>query len=222
MDDRGVGQSTGDLESATTADRADDIRAGIAYLRSRPEIDGRRIALIGLSEGGLIAPMIAATDTTLAGIVLLAGPGSTGREILQYQGRYNIEQNARIRPEQRDSVFRAETAKLEAQLDSKPWLRLFLSYDPLQTARQVRRVPVLILQGTTDRNVPPGDAAKLAQAFRRAGNPDVTVRMLEGVNHIFVRDADGNPKHYSSLPSLDVVPEALGTMTEWISSHLKR
>lgn len=222
LDDRGVGESTGNFESATTADRADDIRAGLAYLRSRREINGRRLGLVGLSEGGVIAPMIAATDPTLNGIVLMAAPASTGRKILEYQGRYNIQQNEAIRPEQRDSVYEAEAAKLEARLDEEPWLRFFLSYDPLQTARRVRKVPVLILQGTTDRNVPPDDAQELAQAFRRAGNRDVTVRMFEGVNHIFLRDPDGNPKRYESLPSFEVGPQVLGAIADWTAAHLKR
>ncbi|HEV2150346.1 MAG TPA: alpha/beta fold hydrolase [Longimicrobiaceae bacterium] len=222
MDDRGVGQSTGDFESATTADRADDIRAGLAYLRGRQDIDGRRLGLVGLSEGGAIAPMIAATDPALDGIVLLAAPASTGRQILEYQGRYNIEQKEAIRPEQRDSVYRSELAKVEARLHEEPWLRFFLSYDPLQTARRVRQVPVLILHGTTDRNVPPADAQRLAEAFRRAGNRDVTVRMFEDMNHIFLRDPDGNPSKYESLPSFEVAPEVLGTIADWTAAHLKR
>ncbi|HEX5723855.1 MAG TPA: alpha/beta hydrolase, partial [Longimicrobiaceae bacterium] len=151
MDDRGIGESTGDFASATTADRADDIRAGIAYLRGRGEIDGWRVALVGLSEGGMIAPMIAAADTGLAGIVLLAGPGSTGREVMEYQFRYGIEQAGSIRPEQRDSVYRAQLAEAEALRREQPWVRFFWDYDPLATARRVGRVPVLVLQGTTDR-----------------------------------------------------------------------
>jgi hypothetical protein len=220
MDDRGVGQSTGDFESATTADRADDIRAGLAHLRGLREIDSRRLALVGLSEGGLIAPMIAATDTALRGIVLLAAPASTGRQILEYQGRYNIEQIASIRPGQRDSVYRAEAAKAEERVAKEPWLRYFMSYDPLPTARRVR-VPVLILHGTTDRNVPPADAQKLAQTLRAAGNRDVTVRMFEGVNHVFLRDPDGNPRRYEALPSFAVGSEVLGAIADWTAARLK-
>src|SRR5437588_11644111 len=64
VDDRGVGGSGGRdvLMTATTSDFADDTRAEVAYLRSRPEIDPQRIALIGHSEGGIIAPMVAASD----------------------------------------------------------------------------------------------------------------------------------------------------------------
>jgi hypothetical protein len=222
LDDRGVGESTGDFASATTAQRADDIRAGIAYLRTQREIDGRRVALVGLSEGGLIAPMIAATDPALRGIVLLAAPASTGREIMEYQLRYGIEQTGSVAPGQRDSVYRAEMAKLDARIPREPWLRFFLSYDPLPAAARVRRVPVLILHGTTDRNVPPGDAEKLARAFRRAGNGDVTVRMFEGVNHIFLHDPDGNPRRYEALPSFVVGPQVLGAIADWTAAHLAR
>ena len=59
----------------------------MAFLRARPEIDGARIGLAGHSEGGAIAPMVAATDTKIAAIVLLAGPAYTGRRILDFQLR---------------------------------------------------------------------------------------------------------------------------------------
>lgn len=88
MDDRGFGDSEGSHATATSRDFADDIRAGLAFLRARPGIDGKRLALVGHSEGGLIAPLIAATDSGLRGIVLMAGPAFTGRKILEYQNRY--------------------------------------------------------------------------------------------------------------------------------------
>jgi pimeloyl-ACP methyl ester carboxylesterase len=86
-DKRGVGASTGDYAKATTADFADDVGSAIAYLKTRPEIDGHRIGLIGHSEGGLIAPMVAAREPSLAYIVLMAGPGVDGADILKEQGR---------------------------------------------------------------------------------------------------------------------------------------
>src|SRR6185437_11369669 len=79
MDDRSFGESGGDAASATTADFANDIRAALAYLKARPDIDDRHLFLIGHSEGGEIAPMIAATDPSLAGILTLAGPAKTVR-----------------------------------------------------------------------------------------------------------------------------------------------
>lgn len=216
MDDRGVGASTGDFWSATTPDRADDIREGIAYLRSHTGIDASRIALVGLSEGGMIAPLIASTDTTLAGIVLMAGPFSTGKEILAEQIRYRIMEDSKIPEEQRDSAFKVEQADYERMREKLPWLRYFWSYDPAATARKVRNVPVLILQGTTDRNVSWTEAEKLAGTFREAGNTQVSVRILQNVNHIFLADADGNPEKYSSLSSFDVSPGILSIIVEWL------
>lgn len=84
-DKRGIGQSTGDAATATTADYARDAEAATAFLRRQPEIDHRAIGLIGHSEGGLIAPMVAARDAKIAFIVLLAGPAQNGAKILKEQ-----------------------------------------------------------------------------------------------------------------------------------------
>jgi hypothetical protein len=85
VDDRGAGKSTGKFGESTSADFASDALAGVAYLKSRPEINPQQIGLIGHSEGGLIAPMVAAKSKDVAFIVLMAGPGVTGEEILYEQ-----------------------------------------------------------------------------------------------------------------------------------------
>jgi hypothetical protein len=84
-DDRGVGKSTGDFSKATSLDFATDVRAAIGYLKTRKEINSQKIGLIGHSEGGLIAPIVAADNSDLAFIVLMAGPGVRGDEILKLQ-----------------------------------------------------------------------------------------------------------------------------------------
>src|SRR5208283_5252035 len=84
-DDRGVGKSTGKFADATTADLATDAEAGVAYLKTRSEVDPHKIGLVGHSEGGLIAPMVAARDPNVAFIVMMAGPGVPGDEILAEQ-----------------------------------------------------------------------------------------------------------------------------------------
>ncbi len=84
-DDRGVGQSTGRFDLATTADLADDALAGVTYLRGHPEIDPGRIGIVGHSEGGMIAPMVASRSPQVALIVLLAGPGIRLDELIVTQ-----------------------------------------------------------------------------------------------------------------------------------------
>jgi pimeloyl-ACP methyl ester carboxylesterase/nicotinamidase-related amidase len=86
VDDRGIGGSSKPVEQGTTADFAGDVLAGIDFLKTRPEIDPRRIGLIGHSEGGVIAPLVASQSGDVAFIVLLAGTGVKGEEILYQQG----------------------------------------------------------------------------------------------------------------------------------------
>ncbi len=84
-DDRGTAQSTGDFKSATTADFASDVESAIAYLKTRKEIDTKKIGLIGHSEGGIIAPMVAAKSKDIDFVVLLAGTGIRGDKLLLMQ-----------------------------------------------------------------------------------------------------------------------------------------
>jgi uncharacterized protein len=93
VDDRGVGGSTGDVLHATTEDFAGDALAAVSYLKTRPEIDPHHIGLIGHSEGGLIAPMLAVRSSDVAFIVLLAGPGVSGDRILLAQVASVLKQN---------------------------------------------------------------------------------------------------------------------------------
>lgn len=220
LDDRGFGESTGDAASATSADLADDIRAGLAYLRSRPDVIRDRLGLVGHSEGGLIAPMIAATDTTLAGIVLIAGPARTGRDIIAYQQRFAIDRSG-LDPTARDSALAAAQDQTEQLAERMPWLRYFLDHEPLATAGKVRHTPVLVLHGETDQQVTVDQAEELAGAIRAAGNPDVTVRTFPDVNHLLLRDPDGSPGDYVRLTERSVVPEVLDALVEWLVARLR-
>jgi len=85
-DDRGVGGSTGSFAGATTLDFATDARAGVEYLKGRSDVDRSRIGLVGHSEGGLIAPLVAADGGGIAFVVLLAAPGVPGDSLLGLQG----------------------------------------------------------------------------------------------------------------------------------------
>lgn len=84
-DDRGVGESEGKFSSATTKDFAEDAEAAFKYLKSRLEIDKNKIGIIGHSEGGTIAPIVASENEDVAFIVMLAGTAIPGDEILMLQ-----------------------------------------------------------------------------------------------------------------------------------------
>jgi uncharacterized protein len=87
VDDRGVGGTTGSTMKSTTQDLAGDVLAGVAFLKARSEINGRKIGLMGHSEGGIIAPLVASRSKDVAFIVLLAGTGLPGDEIINLQAR---------------------------------------------------------------------------------------------------------------------------------------
>lgn len=93
VDDRGMDQTTGSFDSASSEDFANDVEAGINYLKSRSDVDSKHIGLIGHSEGGMIAPMVAARNNDVAFIVLLAGSGVPGATINDYQNTQPMKKN---------------------------------------------------------------------------------------------------------------------------------
>jgi uncharacterized protein len=220
LDDRGAGGSDAGPRGATSADFADDVRAALAYLRTRGDINGDRLALVGHSEGGMIAPMVAATDPKLRAIVLMAGPAHTGRAILKYQQEYAVDSSLHLSGARRDSALHSMAANLDTLATKEPWMHFFLDYDPIATAKRVKQ-PVLIVQGATDRQVTPEQAVELAAAFRSGGNGDVTMKAFPSTNHLFLADPVGNPSGYARLPSKNVRVEVLGMIADWLAAHLQ-
>ncbi len=243
-DDRGVGKSTGVFATSTSEDNTDDALAAVAFARSRPEIAKDKVGIIGHSEGGLVGPMAAARSDDVAFVVMLAGPGLTGREILHLQGEliaraegapedaiasnwetqkklFDVVESepdpdaaapkllavlkeavAALPPDVRAQASETVTdAALEAQAKqvNSPWMRFFLTYDPVPTLEKVK-VPVLALDGSKDLQVPPReDLDSIAAALHRGGNTDVTTRMLPGLNHLFQHATTGAPSEYASI-----------------------
>jgi uncharacterized protein len=89
FDDRGVGKSTGKFDTATSKDFADDVAGAVAFLKARKDVG--KIGLMGHSEGGMIAPMVAAADSSIGFIILLAGPGTPCDELLYAQGQLLVK-----------------------------------------------------------------------------------------------------------------------------------
>ncbi len=138
-DDRGVAASKGNFGSANSADFATDVESAIAYLKTRKEINQNKIGLMGHSEGGLIAPMVAARSKDVSFIVLLAGPGIPGNELLLLQQKLiasalgaeqeEIDKSAKINTQLFEKVVNSNN---EAQLksDLTAFLNETLNKDP--------------------------------------------------------------------------------------------
>jgi dipeptidyl aminopeptidase/acylaminoacyl peptidase len=221
MDDRGTGSSGGTFKGSTSADFAEDIRAGLAYLRTRPEIRADRLGVMGHSEGALIAPMVAEKEPTLRAIVLLAGIAQPGRTALHFQLKNMIEHNTKLTPEMRDSQIAEIPKRIDAMMAADPWMKFFLTYDPAPTMRRVK-TPVLILTGARDQQAVPAEVALQEAAFKEGGNKDVTARVLPDLNHLFVQDTDGFPGNYSKLPPPVMMrDDVVETIVDWLTKRLR-
>src|SRR5580658_2415201 len=244
-DDRGTAKSTGDFKTATTADFATDTEAGIAYLKTRAEVDPHKIGLIGHSEGGVIAPMIAARNKDVAFIVMMAGTGVPGDEIIAAQseaiavaGGKDPAEAAKDAAKERELLKLVETEKdetaLEKELKEKmagdvpeaqigpeikqltsPWFRYFLIYDPAIALRKVT-CPVLAINGSLDKQVLPSqNLPPIRKALAESGNPHVEIDELPRLNHLFQTAKTGSPMEYAQIEET-ISPVALDKMSTWI------
>jgi pimeloyl-ACP methyl ester carboxylesterase len=244
-DDRGTAKSTGDFKTATTADFATDTEAGITYLKTRPEVDPHKIGLIGHSEGGVIAPMIAARNKDVAFIVMMAGTGVPGdeviaaqREAIEIANGKSPEETAKDAAREREMFKLVETEKdetvLEKELKEKmagdvpeaqigleikqvtsPWFRYFLTYDPATALRKVT-CPVLVLNGSLDKRVLPSqNLPPIRKALAESSNQHVEIDELPGLNHLFQTAKTGSPSEYAQIEET-ISPVALEKMSSWI------
>ncbi|MEJ7806498.1 MAG: alpha/beta fold hydrolase, partial [Telluria sp.] len=119
-DKRGIGKSTGTYHTATSFDLAADSAAAVRFLRGRAEVDTRHIGIIGHSEGGLIAPLVASRDPALGFVVLLAGPGVRGELLMVEQ--LALASRAGGAPDDVVAAGRSLNMALFAALASEPQL----------------------------------------------------------------------------------------------------
>ncbi|MES2324933.1 MAG: alpha/beta fold hydrolase [Pseudomonadota bacterium] len=119
-DKRGIGKSSGSLQNATTYDLAADAEAAVRFLRSRADVDTRHIGVVGLSEGGMIAPLLASRDPALGFVVMLAGPGVRGEHLLVEQ--LALSAKARGAPDAAVAKERALNQALFLAFSSEPKL----------------------------------------------------------------------------------------------------
>lgn len=225
-DQRGVGASSGSSDSATIQVRADDARATLAYLATRPGVDSARLGLIGLSEGAMAAPLAvgrrdsARAAVSIHAVVLVSSPARTGRELSAYQTRVSVERFARLSGRARDSALAVGLAEDESLLKrGRGHDAALVAYDPLPAARRLC-IPVLIVHGATDLQVPAEDALRLGAALRETGNRDVTVHVIPNVNHVLLADRSGDWRHYIALPSLVAPAPARGLIADWLVARL--
>lgn len=222
-DKRGVGASDGDYYTTGFHDNVADAEAALALVRRDPT-SARPAVIVGHSEGALIAAELAATDPTIAGVVLLAGAAQTGEDILRWQS----QQITRTMPApQRALVLRLQhrqIRKLKASTGdiSRPfftktnakWFREFLAHDPTRSLPKIT-VPVLAITGDKDLQVDPGDVARIGQLVTGpfiGDNPTDLTHLLR---------TDPGPaslRTYKRQARRPVDPDLLARIARWIQS----
>lgn len=249
VDDRGAGGSQNSPSSAPTlAALTTDVAAGVALLRARADIDPERVGLIGHSEGGQIAPMLAAQDPRIAFLVLMAAPGIKGLDLLAAQNRAIFAANG-LPQDQIDIMMKnrlawwqtardatGETAarvELSALLDrqglppespQRPQILALASpvwRDRLSAdpAQALSKVKAPVLAINGGKDLQVDAKANLA-AIKAAlpASTEASVQELPGLNHLLQTAKTGLVVEYSQIEET-IAPAALATIVDWTVAH---
>lgn len=176
-DKRGSEKSGGDWWTSDFHDLATDTNAAVQYLQSRREVDSSRIGVIGMSQGGWIAPIVAADSDDLSFLVSMVGATVTPRDQLAYEENHNVRQMGFL-PGVSNVVAFVSTAVIQYIAQPDYW-DLIGDFDPLPYWRD-NDTPALVLLGADDTNVP---SAESAARLRALGNDRITIRTYEGSGH---------------------------------------
>jgi dienelactone hydrolase len=210
-----------------------DARAALAYLRSRPEVDGKRLFLIGHSQGGNVALQLARENDDLKGVVLMAAMGRNIEELLVDQTAQHSK-NLGLSPEQIDAQVKRLHDFVALALSDRAWVpgeipdhlyvgarnrKWIVEHMHSQATDLIGGVkcPILVAQGAEDFQVlPTRDAEKLVAAARAAGR-NVSYLLLPGLDHLFKKVSGNKTKieqYFDRTRHVD--SEFLAKLDEWL------
>lgn len=175
-DKRGSAQSAGDWRTAGFDDLATDTVAAIHFLRQQQEVAVSQIGVIGLSQGGHIAPLVASRAPGLAFVVNVVGSSLPMHELLVYEENHNLR-SIGLLPGLSDLL--ARPAAWSVRQRQRSFWEAVGNFDPLPYWRQLS-VPALVLYGEDDTNVP---SERSAARLRELGNPNIEIRIYAGSGH---------------------------------------
>ena len=263
VDDRGVGGSTGSDTDATFDELAADVGAGLDLLAAHPRVDADAMGLLGHSQGGYLAPYVAAERDDVAFVIFMAGPSVDGFTVLELQNELIITRTLAGQGAPQDVIDAAVASQLaflralqpllqsedldgaralvrervEAEVPAEqrpsqdefeafialqqegivaPAFRAFLAFDPRPYLEQLT-VPTLAVFGGLDFQV---DATQSEGPMREAlaANPDATVVVFEGLNHLMQPATTGLLEEYGAIEvTIDEV--VLATIVDWAAAR---
>jgi dienelactone hydrolase len=229
----GAASSANPATLTVNDESVDDARSAVALLAKRPEIDSHHIFVLGHSLGATVAPRIAAGDPAVAGLVLMAG-AITPIEQLALEQIRTIAAREQLAPEiAGKQIAEAEAAVkqiespalksgvevdfLGSETPSSYWLDL-RNYHPGRAAAALH-IPLLILQGGRDYQVPPGEMEKWEKAL--AGHKNATFQMFPSLDHLFETGVGPSvPAEY--LKPGHVGEKAIDRIASWIQAQARK
>lgn len=248
-DKRGLGQSGGDFATATTYDFAADIGVATTFLRSRRDIDGRRIGLVGHSEGALVGAMVAAKDPGIAFLVLMAGNGIPAGDMLLARTRHAAgpdaagdatrrevalqraviaavtvpatgqERESKVRKLYQDA--KAQYGRPFSEDDIAPFLTPWMrTLLSIDPQAWLQQVRCPVLALVGDKDrVVPAPENIPALKKALAANPAAEVRLLSGLNHFFQTARSGE---FSEMATIEetMSPQVMELIGAWAANQL--
>jgi pimeloyl-ACP methyl ester carboxylesterase len=222
-DKRGTGESIGDWRPAGLEELADDLVAGIRAVRSRLGIDPARIAVLGVSEGGWVAPIAASRFSGVKAIVTISGGARTKGDAYIHKIRREQEGTG-ASPVTIDSAVRdaeqliaASVRRVKAAESPRGFDRR-VAYDPTEDWRRFRG-PVLYMGGEADvLESGPAAAEWFRRLFAESGNVDVTIRLWPRAHHSLLLGVTGKPSEFRSLEGIkQLAPGYWDVLLRWLA-----
>ena len=230
-DKRGYGQSGGRSESATLIDYSDDARTVLRWLAERKDVDPKRIAVVGDSDGAWVAMLAASREKRFAAIATIGAPASTGAEVVLELQKRTLDQldlapqeRAKREALQKQIIAAVQSDKGLADLPpdirksaDSPWFQSVLNFAPGKVLKDVRQ-PLLILHAGLDHEVPVGDAERLATIAQKEGeSKSVELLIVKGVNHLLVPAVTGELSEYGALTDRNVSKDVSSAVSGWLT-----
>ena len=203
-DKRGSEKSEGDWYTSSFEDLATDTLAAVDFMKSQEIVEVSHIGIIGMSQGGIIAPIVASQSADLDFVVNMTGSSVTMHEQLLYEFNYEARE-AGFLPGVSNLISYVNTFIYE-KITGKKWYVAVGNYDPLPYWQKVN-IPALVLHGSEDHNVP---SAESKARFEALGKDNIRVIMYAGSGH-GLEDPPGTGDHY-------IREEALSDMLDFITA----
>ena len=223
FDKRGTGVSSGSWRDVGLEPLADDVAAAVKLLATRPEVERRRIGIVGFSEGGWVAPLAAARTPLVRFIATISGGGLTKGDAYVHKMRRLAEEAGLTGRALDSAVAAAETTIAESRArvrDARApnGFDRRVTYDPADDWRRFRG-PVLAMAGADDVLEPAArSTAWLERTLRQAGNLDVTVKLFPRGHHSLLLGVTGTPSEFATMRGVSqLVPGYWEVLTGWLA-----